>query len=100
MADINGKTRQILLDWLILAGGQLKHSIRTYYLCVHFVDKYMSLTPDLSRQHLQAVGLCAMSLASDFVDHVPTTIDEYYEVCGETYTVEFLVQLKELIWKK
>ena len=60
--------RQILLSWLLDVNNEFKQSIRTYYLSVHFIDKYISLTPDLQRKDLQAVGVCAMSLACDFVD--------------------------------
>ena len=100
MLDITARMRQILLSWLIDVNNRFKQSIRTYYLCVHFIDKYISMTPNLSRKILQAVGVCAMSLASDFMDNDVTNISEYESVCAHAFTEEFLLELKEIMWFK
>lgn len=97
--DINANMRQILLSWLLDVAEEYERSIRTYYLCVHLVDKYISLTPHVSRNDFQAVGICALSLASDFVDSNYVSLEAYADITDNTSTAEFLRQLKESMWK-
>ena len=97
--DINARMRQILLSWLFDVNNKFKQSIRTYYLCIHFIDKYISLTPNLSRKILQAVGVCAMSLASDYVEQFATPINDYKYMTANAFTNDFLIKLKEEMWK-
>lgn len=61
--DINASMRGVLVDWLVEVAEEYKLVSDTLYLCVLYIDRFLSLN-DLSRQKLQLLGVSSMLIAS------------------------------------
>ena len=80
MKEITARCRRNMLNWLHDIGILLKIQTRTYYLALHYVDKYLSLTPDLPFKKYKAVCAGAMSLACDLDEIVPPDLNEFSQM--------------------
>lgn len=57
--------RGILVDWLIEVGEEYRLDGETVFLCIHYVDRYLSKLRDpLTRGKLQLLGVTALLIAS------------------------------------
>ena len=54
-SDINSAMRTILVDWLIEVADEYKLQDETLFLCVQYVDRFLS-TVDVIRSKLQLLG--------------------------------------------
>ena len=100
MKEITARCRRNMLNWLHDIGILLKLQTRTYYLALHYVDKYLSLTPDLPFKKYKAVCAGAMSLACDIEEIVPPDLNEFSQMTNNAYTTEELGHVKKMIWLK
>jgi cyclin A len=55
-SDINSAMRTILIDWLIEVADEYKLNDETLFLCVQYVDRFLS-TVNVTRSKLQLLGL-------------------------------------------
>merc|ERR1712157_219234 len=84
-ADINGKMRAILIDWLVEV--HMKYHLRpeTLFLTVNIVDRYLSLKP-IARKKLQLLGVVAMLIAAKFEEIDPPKVQEFSYITSNTYS--------------
>lgn len=54
-SDINSAMRTILIDWLIEVADEYKLNDETLFLCVQYVDRFLS-TVNVTRSKLQLLG--------------------------------------------
>jgi cyclin A len=54
-SDINSPMRTILIDWLIEVADEYKLNDETLFLCVQYVDRFLS-TVNVTRSKLQLLG--------------------------------------------
>ena len=54
-SDINSPMRSILIDWLIEVADEYKLNDETLFLCVQFIDRFLS-TVNVTRSKLQLLG--------------------------------------------
>lgn len=54
-SDINATMRTILVDWLIEVADEYKMNDETLFLCVQYVDRFLS-TVNVTRSKLQLLG--------------------------------------------
>lgn len=59
-SDINATMRTILVDWLIEVADEYKMNDETLFLCVQYVDRFLS-TVNVTRSKLQLLGPLAKS---------------------------------------
>ncbi|KAG5098606.1 hypothetical protein JHK82_048460 [Glycine max] len=62
--DVNANMRGVLVDWLVEVAEEYKLVSDTFYFCVAYIDRFLSLNI-LSRQRLQLLGLLQCSLLRD-----------------------------------
>lgn len=63
--DVNANMRDVLVDWLVEVAEEYKLVSDTFYFCVAYIDRFLSLNI-LSRQRLQLLGLLQCSLLREF----------------------------------
>ncbi|KAG4934104.1 hypothetical protein JHK87_048106 [Glycine soja] len=63
--DVNANMRDALVDWLVEVAEEYKLVSDTFYFCVAYIDRFLSLNI-LSRRRLQLLGLLQCSLLREF----------------------------------
>jgi cyclin E len=58
------RMRAILLDWLIEVCEVYKLHRETYYLTVDYLDRYLTIKKNISKNHLQLIGITCLFIAS------------------------------------
>jgi cyclin A len=61
--DITANMRGVLVDWLVEVAEEYKLLPDTLYLCISYVDRFLSLNV-VSKQRLQLLGVSSMLIAS------------------------------------
>lgn len=96
---INYKMRTIVLGWLREVFVKWALSVKTYYMALHYVDKYVSLNPDLDVKLYQALGICALSLAIDMNDVEVIDLSDLTYITTNAYSYDELREFKYDMWK-
>lgn len=97
-STIKSKMRTTLLKWLYDVVVHWKLSLKTFYLSIHYIDKYVSLIPNLESKYYQAVGIVALNLATDFNEGFKMEISDLVIKCDSIYTKLELIKYKEKLW--
>jgi cyclin B len=84
-ADINGKMRAILIDWLVEVHLKYKMRNETLFLTVNLIDRYLSRA-QVVRKRLQLVGVVAMFVASKFEEINPPEVKDFVHITDNAYT--------------
>merc|ERR1711937_531295 len=89
--ELNAAMRQILVDWLVDVSRKYRLKMETHFLTVRLVDYYLSRT-QVSRKHLQLVGITAASLASKYEEVMFPQITDWVYVCDGAYVWEDVIE--------
>lgn len=84
-ADINGKMRGILVDWLVEVHMKYRLRPETLFLAVNIIDRYLSLRA-MVRKRLQLLGVVAMFIAAKFEEIDPPKVAEFAYITDNSYT--------------
>jgi len=95
-ANINGRMRAILLDWLF--DVHLRHRMRTetFFLAVNITDRYLALK-QVPRRRLQLLGVVAIFIASKYEDIDPPKVREMAYMTDNTYTTNEIIQMESVV---
>ncbi|KAL2318484.1 hypothetical protein Fmac_032360 [Flemingia macrophylla] len=96
--DVNSNMRGVLVDWLVEVAEEYKLVSDTLYLCVAYIDRFLSLNA-LSRQRLQLLGVAAMLVASKYEEIKPPEVEEFCYITDNTYSKEEVVNMEADILK-
>ena len=82
-SDINSAMRTILIDWLIEVADEYKLNDETLFLCVQYVDRFLS-TVNVTRSKLQLLGQYQTVLQREKFIIFPSLLPNRYNlyVCG------------------
>lgn len=83
--DITPKMRAILMDWLIEVHMKYHLSLETLHLTVNLIDRYLA-KQQVSRKHLQLVGVVAMFIASKYEEISPPELHDWVYITDKAYT--------------
>lgn len=92
-ADLNGKMRAILVDWLVEVHMKYRLRSETLFLTVNLVDRYLSCAL-VTRKRLQLIGVTAMFIASKFEEIDPPTVHNFVYITDNAYTKEEILQME------
>jgi hypothetical protein len=96
-SDVNEKMRSILIDWLIDVHFKFKLCLRTLFLCINIVDRFMSFK-SIIRQKLQLLGITSMLMASKYEElYAPETKDFVY-ISDNSYTKDDIFKMENLVF--
>ena len=94
--DISFPMRSILLDWLVEVAAEYHLHSQTIFLCVSYVDRFLSHTP-IDRRRLQLVGITCMLIASKYWELYPPTIDDFVYISDHTYAKEQVLGMERAV---
>ncbi|KAJ2501842.1 B-type cyclin [Coemansia sp. RSA 1972] len=93
---ITWATRSILVEWLVQVHQRFNLLPETLYLCVNFVDRFLS-TKEILINKLQLVGAVCLLLAAKYEEmHVPSIKDIEYMV-EKNYSEEEILRAERYI---
>lgn len=96
--DVSVNMRGILVDWLVEVAEEYKLVSDTLYLCISYIDRYLSLNA-LNRQKLQLLGVSSMLIASKYEEINPPNVEDFCYITDNTYTKEEVVKMEADILK-
>jgi hypothetical protein len=97
-SDINSAMRTILIDWLIEVADEYKLNDETLFLCVQYVDRFLS-TVNVTRSKLQLLGTTCMYIASKYEEMYPPALDEFSFITDNTYETKHILRMEQIIMK-
>jgi len=97
-ADINGKMRAILVDWLVEVHMKFRLVPETLYLCVNIIDRYCSTKP-VKRAHLQLVGVTALLVACKYEEIYPPEVRDCVYITDRAYSRKQVLDMEQDILK-
>jgi len=92
-ANLNGKMRGILIDWLVEVHMKYKLRRETLYLAVSLIDRYMAKMP-VPRNRLQLVGVVGMFVAAKFEQINPPPVVDFVYITDNTFTKEDIMSME------
>ena len=100
---LQARMRSILMDWLSEVCEVYRLNRDTYYLCIDFIDRYLSYQTDIPKQQLQLLGITCLFIAAKIEEIYPPKMSEFAYVtdgaCNEPeISCKELVILKALNW--
>jgi cyclin A len=97
-SDINSAMRTILIDWLIEVADEYKLNDETLFLCIQYVDRFLS-TVNVTRSKLQLLGTTCMYIASKYEEMYPPALDEFSFITDNTYETKHILRMEQIIMK-
>jgi hypothetical protein len=92
--EIDIKMRSILVDWLILVTEEFKLQSETLFLCISYIDRYLSRTENLKRDIFQLLGIACLLIASKYEDLNPPTVTDLSYISDGTYSKEMIIEME------
>ncbi|CAF4070933.1 unnamed protein product, partial [Rotaria sp. Silwood2] len=97
-SDTNSAMRTILIDWLIEVADEYKLNDETLFLCVQYVDRFLS-TVNVTRSKLQLLGTTCMYVASKYEEMYPPALEEFSFITDNTYETKHILRMEQIIMK-
>lgn len=97
-SDINSAMRTILVDWLIEVADEYKLQDETLFLCVQYVDRFLS-TVDVIRSKLQLLGTTCMYVAAKYEEMYPPALEEFSFITDNTYETKHILRMEQIVMK-
>jgi len=91
--EINGKMREILVDWLAEVSGAYRMRSETLFLTVNLLDRFLSRLR-VARKNLQLVGVVALLIAAKFEEVDPPSVESLAYSTDRAYTVQEILQFE------
>lgn len=95
-ADINDKMRAILIDWLVDVHLKFKLMPETLYLTVNLIDRFLE-AKQVSRKHLQLVGVTAMLVASKYEEIWAPEVRDFVYISDRAYTRDQILNMEKIM---
>jgi cyclin B len=89
---LNELMRSILVDWLVDVCSTFHLTMATLFLTVNLIDRYLELSPDVSRKEFQLVGVAALWVASKYEEIRPMEIHQLIDICDSCYSKKQIFQ--------
>ncbi|CAF1329488.1 unnamed protein product, partial [Didymodactylos carnosus] len=96
--DINAQMRTILVDWLIEVADEYKLCDETLFLCIQYVDRFLS-TVNVTRSKLQLLGTTCMYLAAKYEEMCPPALEEFSFITDNTYDTKHILRMEQIVMK-
>jgi Sec-independent protein translocase protein TatA len=97
-SDINSAMRTILIDWLIEVADEYKLIDETLFLCVQYIDRFLS-TVNVTRAKLQLLGTTCMYIAAKYEEMYPPALEEFSFITDNTYETKHILRMEQIIIK-
>jgi cyclin B len=91
--DLNGKMREILVDWLHEVVSRFRLQPETLFLAVNVLDRFLSLRA-VNRKKLQLVGCVALLLACKYEEIYSPEIKDFLIISDNAYAREHVLHME------
>lgn len=95
--SLQPRMRAILFDWLIEVCEVYKLHRETYYLTIDYVDRYLTIKHNISKNQLQLIGITCLFIASKVEEIYPPKLHEFAYVTDGACSEEDILQQEILI---
>jgi cyclin E len=90
--------RAILLDWMQEVCSDYLLKRETFYYAVNYVDRYLSVTPNVEKKSLQLVGLTALYLAAKVEEVLLPKVENMVLAANNTYTATQITRMETQLY--
>lgn len=80
------RMRAILLDWIMEVCEVYRLRRVTYHLAVDYLDRYLSMKPNVPKTQLQLLGVSCLFIAAKLEEIYPPKLSEFSYVCDGACT--------------
>lgn len=94
--DINDKMRSILVDWLVDVHLKFKLAPETLFLTVNIIDRFLEVK-QVSRKHLQLVGVTAMLIASKYEEIWAPEVRDFVYISDRAYNRDQILNMEKIM---
>jgi len=92
--------RATLFDWMFEVGQEFKLSRATLHSAINFVDRYMTIVPNVAKTNLQLVGVTSLWVASKNKEIQAPPAVHFAHSTNNTYNVKQIMRMElELLSK-
>lgn len=96
--NLRWKMRAILLDWMQEVCSDYLLKRETFYYAVNYVDRYLSVTPNVEKKNLQLVGLTALYLAAKVEEVLLPKVENMVLAANNTYTAGQITKMETQLY--
>lgn len=89
--------RLILLDWLMEVSAEFQLKRETFHYSVNYIDRFLSLSPGLSKSNLQLLGTAALLLASKMEEVFMPKLRDFVRTTDNGYDISQLESMELLL---
>ena len=97
--SIQPRMRSVLLEWLIEVCDVYKLHRETYFLAVDYLDRYLSVSENVSKNKLQLIGVTCLLIASKFEEIYPPKLSEFAYITDGSCSEEDILHTEILVIK-
>lgn len=96
--EIDEEMRSVLVDWLVDVHYKFKLQPETLYLCINYLDRYLSKTK-VKRENLQLAGVCALLLSAKYEEIYFPKIKNFVSLTDNAYTRNDILKNESIMAK-
>ncbi|CAD7946604.1 unnamed protein product [Amoebophrya sp. A25] len=93
-AEVSGRMRGILLDWLIEVHYKFKLLPETLYLCVNLIDRFLQKDKCIPKRRLQLMGGTCMLVAAKYEEYRPPEVRDICYIMDNAYQKEDVLEME------
>ena len=90
--------RAILVDWMQEVCSDYLFKRETFYFAINFVDRYLSIQPDVEKSALQLVGLTALFLSAKMEEVYTPKVENMVAAANNTYPAQQILALEHSLY--
>ena len=96
--SLKWKMRSILLDWMQEVCSDYLLKRETFYYAVNFVDRYLSIVPNVEKKTLQLIGLTSLYLAAKIEEVLLPKVENMVLAANNTYTAAQIIKMENTLY--
>jgi hypothetical protein len=92
--DLNWMMRAILIDWMMEVSSEFCLKRETFHIALNYVDRYLSIVPNVPKWDLQLVGLTSMFIASKMEEVYPNKVKDFAKSADDGYNPQQILDME------
>lgn len=89
--------RAILVDWMFEVCMEFTLKRDTFHFALNYVDRFLSIHPNVQKQELQLIGVAALFIAAKTEEIFNFGVIDFAKSCDGAYTVDQIIQIETII---
>lgn len=91
------RMRAILVDWIMEVCEVYRLRRVTYYLAVDYIDRFLTIKPNVPKHQLQLVGISSLFIAAKLEEIYPPKLSEFSYVCDGACSNDDILECEILL---